>query len=410
MALRRIAKELVDVQALPAGELPHVAYCGPPEGTPSGRVVFHWTLRLRGCASGRRDWSATGGPQHDVRAQVVPPPSSAAESAATPTPSGSMASVTSKVSSHSRHAGPSIFFGVMIHLEIGFPPDYPFNGPRITYSRSWLARVNAVLEARPAAVLQKRLSSLRQEETSQRWQLKIRWLATFPEGREAGGAYSPAASRVSGAALLSLAVVTMTGLSTPPVVGLRPDAPVRQVKLLIAAQSPHIPVDHQRLMFSGRLLDDDQSLEGCGIASGDTIHLGIVDSASVPLSLGGPSIEWTPAWSIPRMLKQLHESTTSSLVQLNAFDDATGRPVPSDSRLIPLRDVIMTCHSDGEVQWLLRAAWPQPDVIWSPEHFGAWPLHFRRCIRYLRRVTVRDGRGRLCPLPYDILNEIAAFL
>ena len=475
-----------------AGALPDVAYCGPVEGMTAD--PFFWIVKIRGGGGApppppypsehRQDRGvgehngalpAHGGatimralpptpppPVLIVQTAAPPPPfepaaSSSASSSSSSPPSANAAALLRSEGVASRGGGrdatvppssivgggpvqeevegpPSMFFGVMIHLEIAFPRDYPFKAPRITFAGDWLARVHAILNARPDIITRTSRVALLELETQRRWLLQREWQESSPVAAATGGREHVVAEEGSARRVLTqeaekafdearaahravvrvpggprwLIVRTLVGKDIS-VNGLADGATSLDVKQTIL-EKEGIPLDSQRLIFSGRQLEDARSLDQYDIGTGEKLHLVLrLRGCTCGSLLGSSADQWSPAFNVPRMLKDLRSDPANSLLRLSAFE-RDGTPREHDCRYSQLRDVIRACHSDGEVQWLLRAAWPQRDVIWSPEHFRAWPLHFRRCIRYLRGVAVRDGRGRLRPLPYDILNEIAAFL
>lgn len=51
-----------------------------------------------------------------------------------------------------------------------------------------------------------------------------------------------------------------------------PDTPISQIKQTIF-ENENIPVDHQRLIFQGKQLEDNKKLSDYGIQSNSTIHL-----------------------------------------------------------------------------------------------------------------------------------------
>ena len=375
MAVPFISRELSDVQtAIAIGELPNVEYCGLVEAASSEAPPdpHRWLLIVQGCDDDGYDGTAQLRRDHP-----------------------------SRVGDHN-----ALFYGVTLHLEVTFPMDYPFSAPRFRLLREWLAPFAPLsypwwyppVRPPPPPDAATVAANLRQDlivgESACRRALVRDALST---GSRLFRSFFPNCVAVS------FTVATMTGKRLL-FSNVRADSTV-----LDLMNQEGVAFEHQQLVHRGVTLQrgDRQTLRQYGIENGDVLHrISPLGDVAAHGTLVGPSPEqWACSWPVSRMLTNLR----STLLSVSAF--ARFRvPMDHDHRVDHLRQLVQACRCNGEVHWRLRAAWPQRDVVWSPERFAEWPLYFRRCVRYLRKVAVHDGTGTVRPLPYDIVNEIATFL
>ena len=354
-------QELRDVQtAMSNGELPHVEYCGLVEDAEGLPNPFRWLLILRG----------GGGDDDEVDSRL--PPLDDAE--------GRLLG--------KRNA---LFFGVMLHLEVSFPSPYQAMWPQFSLVREWLHCQPVTTDA----------ANLRQDvivgESACRRALVRDAIGT---GSRLFQLFFPQSET------LSFTVTTMSGarllLST-----VRADWTVLYLLRTIAEkEGSYSSYTHENLEFhlyivrqGVPLLHGKKTLREYGVKTGDVLHCCYdLGEAAGSGTLVGPRVSrWSGLWKSVHMLRCL----PIMLLRVRPFH-----------RLVPhyMHPIVQAGGCEGEVHWRLRAAWPQHDVVWSPERFAEWPLYFRRCVRYLRKVAVRDGTGTVRPLPYDIVNEIATYL
>lgn len=152
------------------------------------------------------------------------------------------------------------------------------------------------------------------------------------------------------------------------------------------------------------LLHGEQPLRECGVKTGDVLHCfhDLGRAARYGTIVGPYYSEWWVLWKRVHMLRCL----PITLLRVRPFDQyaVPSYYSPLTAHFSPIRGA---GRCEGEVHWRLRAVWPQRDVIWSPEHFAAWPL----ALPPVRPVPPEGGcsrreSGTLRPMPYDI----AAFL
>jgi len=73
-----------------------------------------------------------------------------------------------------------------------------------------------------------------------------------------------------------------------------PDCTVKELKELLAKKMGDTPVSQQCLIFAGRILKDEETLEGQGVKDGVTIHL-VVRSTNKPPQSSGATGRGSPS-------------------------------------------------------------------------------------------------------------------
>jgi hypothetical protein len=116
------------------------------------------------------------------------------------------------------------------------------------------------------------------------------------------------------------------------------------------------------------------------------------------LGLSCRNDDWSSARSLPASLLQHPPHYVS------CADPTTVR---GSGVLRGLEALAQRCRSEGEMQWMLRAASPAPNVVWSPETDADWPMFFRRTVRLLRFVAVSHPCG---VMPVEVVANVAQFL
>jgi hypothetical protein len=108
--------------------------------------------------------------------------------------------------------------------------------------------------------------------------------------------------------------------------------------------------------------------------------------------------DWSPGLTLETLIRQFPPHYVSCADRYTTPDSCT---------LQGLTALAQRCRSEGEMQWMLRAASPAPNVVWSPETDADWPMFFRRTVRLLRFVAVSHPCG---VMPVEVVANVAQFL
>jgi hypothetical protein len=108
--------------------------------------------------------------------------------------------------------------------------------------------------------------------------------------------------------------------------------------------------------------------------------------------------DWSPGLTLETLIRQFSPHYVSCADRYTTPDSCT---------LQGLEALTQRCRSEGEMQWMLRAASPAPNVVWSPETDADWPMFFRRTVRLLRFVAVSHPCG---VMPVEVVANVVEFL
>jgi hypothetical protein len=297
-----------------------------------------------------------------------------------------------------------LFFGVRLELVISYPPDYPFRSFTVEFAPAFVDRVRNQRTAGGERVdphngsnsistefIIVQCLTLPTDEADARKIIADEEMRHWDNLQRLFNASGEAEDRV-----VRVVVKMLTGRTSELDVTIRTS--VRDVHAMIGdGISRQFPF---RLIVNKSAPDYDKCVGDYMSGSETTLHVYLVHklTCGCPTLLGRTcrSDDWNPARTLPATLLQ-HPPHREVFVP-------TGR---GSSMLRGLEALTQRCRSEGEMQWMLRAASPAPNVVWSPETDADWPMFFRRTVRLLRFVAVSHPCG---VMPVEVVANVVEFL
>uniref|UniRef100_A0A0N4Z0A2 UBA domain-containing protein n=1 Tax=Parastrongyloides trichosuri TaxID=131310 RepID=A0A0N4Z0A2_PARTI len=174
------------------------------------------------------------------------------------------------------------------------------------------------------------------------------------------------------------------------------NATVSEVKKIIN-QKTSDPIDKQKLIFSGKILKDDDTLAGIGLKNNQTIHLVVSQAGSIPNTTPKPSSQTSSTTPNTTTTPSGNRSTTQSPYGslFNAASLGAGANMPPEMVSTLMNHPIMQSMMDNpEILRGVIESSPQMQQLMerNPEigHLINDPANLRRCMDVMRNPSAMN--------------------